>query len=108
MPTKHTPGPWTSDGKIEPWWGGQQPAVRVSYETSPGNSSPVAMCNPRCGSKQAVANAALIAAAPNLLKVAMNAVGAYDALEAVGASHHLPGFDRCKADLLDAIEKATP
>ncbi len=67
---KHTPGPWKSDNEIVAWWGGEQPAVRVSYQDTLSMSSPVAMCDPRVGEEEALANAHLIAAAPALLEAA--------------------------------------
>lgn len=64
---KFTPGPWTSDGEVVGWWSGEQPAVRVAYQKTENTSSPVAMCtNQQLGNETAIANARLIAAAPDL------------------------------------------
>ncbi len=65
---KHTPGPWLTDNAVVGWHGGECPAVRVSYESSPGYFSALAMCDTRGGEENAIANARLIAAAPDLLE----------------------------------------
>lgn len=64
----HTPGPWVSDNRIGQWMSGHSPACRVAHEESHGMWAPVAMCtNQTIGDDQAIANAQLIAAAPDLL-----------------------------------------
>ena len=97
MKAKHTPGPWRSDGRIVGWWGGEQPAVRVAF--SEGNmSSPVAMCDPRVGPEECLANAHLIAAAPDLL----------EALKTLVFSPHTPEtYEAALARAATAIAKAT-
>lgn len=67
--TKHTPGPWLADESVIGWRNGEILACRVTYEVKAGHRSPVALCpEARVGAAQAVANARLMAAAPNLLR----------------------------------------
>lgn len=85
-----TPGEWRSDGYVEQWYGGEAPAVRVTYlEGCIG--SPVCMVPPNgagrygtAGSKKPVADAAFIARSRNIsptmakcLLVAVETLGAY-------------------------------
>ena len=40
-----------------------------------------------------------------LIEVALNAVGAYEALRTVGASRHLPGLAHCEARLKEVLKR---
>lgn len=102
----HTPLPWNiGKSNIE---NGQTP---VLAKDDCGRPERVCIC--QWGGIQAGAsknNAEFIVRAVNnhtaLLEACQAASGAYEALKLVGADKHLPGFDRCLADLNAVIAKA--
>ena len=64
MNTKHTPGPWVRESGI---------LVLSAFEKTPNGSKRLTVCrtdNPHMGEQEQGANARLIAAAPELLRVA--------------------------------------
>lgn len=56
--------------------------------------------------KEDIANANLVAAAPDLLDACRRSLGAFDALRTIGADAHLPGFARVLSAINAAIAKA--
>ena len=90
---KYTPGPW----KIQ---------EESDFTIIDANGRDIAYTETCVGYEKDVANAQLIAAAPDLLEVCHNAVGAYEALKSVGADLILLGYDRCLKRLNQAIKKA--
>lgn len=70
MSARHTPGPWEADRFVDGWWGGEIRAARVSFPPEPYTGSPIALVlSQQVGDDAALANARLIAAAPELLAV---------------------------------------
>lgn len=94
----HTPGPWRFylNANEDQW--------TVDSAVAP-NYLLVVSCGPPVN-RYSEANARLIAAAPELLEACQNALGAYDALDTINASAHLPGFHHCLDFLKAAIAKA--
>lgn len=84
----HTPGPWTQ-----------------SLEFIHGQQD-VHVCTLNDMNHYAQSNAFLITAAPDLLMACTSCLAAFDVLKALGADKHLPGFERCLANLKSAIAKA--
>lgn len=75
MSAQHTPGPWGHDDRPEAWYGGALESVRVTVEFERYVSSPVAFCTTtRVGEREALANARLMSAAPELLAALEEAV----------------------------------
>ena len=91
---EHTPGPWAINKKNE---------VVIRWGSKPGEYT---VYVPDEVHESQIADARLIAAAPDLLEVCHNAVGAYEALKSVGADLILLGYDRCLKRLNQAIKKA--
>lgn len=108
----HTPGPWTSDGKIVGWLSGQQPGVAVWAvdEHDPRVSNPVCMVEPHlggphqaAGSRHPLEDARLIAAAPDLLDAAKVA---FELLAQMDAAEDSQRFWNERVQLAAAITKA--
>lgn len=92
MSGRHTPGPWTVDSDR---------AILCESKTASGKLRPVAQSYSWMGSAEADANAALIAAAPDLLE----ALKAY--VDWHGASHTMDcPKDECEAASIDAALNA--
>lgn len=105
MTTKHTPGPWTCDTSGQPIIinpvGDTDPSIiAVLYDRacSPAHTNPIAQFD----EETAAANARLIAAAPDLLAVAVEALRCMEAMQRTDA---MPG-DTCPADLYDMARTA--
>lgn len=63
----HTPGRWQSDNKVRPWQGGISPGCMVHFWRG-HTGSPIANCWSRdVGNDEAIANAQLVSAAPEML-----------------------------------------
>lgn len=76
-----TPGPWLADWEVEGWWGGEVPGCRVSFKDAQERrvDHALAIClSQNIDKAVAIANARLMAAAPDLLAAAKAAL-VYDA-----------------------------
>lgn len=97
MSAQHTPGPWSVEkGAKGLWIGADALACRT-----------VAVTTNYCGDEQRLANARLIAAAPELLEAAQDALAGWNYIRAAHGDLYGVGWDRVEKTLSAAITKAT-
>lgn len=102
------------------WWGHPSPAVTDDPRANEGQPGPHERRWPALehlhkvfGYRPGTFERITASRRDKLLRAARAALGAFDALEAVGDDVHLPGFERCRRNLVEAIaaeegDDATP
>jgi hypothetical protein len=72
---QHTPGPWEADKEVIGWWSGEQTGCMVRFFRG-SRGMPIANClRGETGYVAAVANAKLMAAAPELAEALKSCLG---------------------------------
>lgn len=104
MTAKHTPGPWKAEGTVELTFD------EIIYEFAQifsKDSTEICVIDTETQTSEWRANARLIAAAPDLLAAAVEALGALRSMIAQFYPDYACPYKKNTAELVRAIKKAT-